>query len=398
MKILQICKKNPFPARDGETKAIHSLTTGLMGEGCEMIVLTFNTSKHYVSEQEYRQAPYPIHVVDLDNRINYLRVFWDLLKGKSPNFSRFHSKEMEQKISELIRLNDFDLIHLEGSYLVGYIPLIKSLTKAPVVVRTHNVEYRIWERLSSGEGSIKSRLYRMLARKMKFFEKAGLSRADAIVPISKEDEKIFRREGLQQPFFTLPMGVNGEFVPIDWKPKDFSVAFLGSMDWEPNIEGVRWFRERIWPKVKKSEPRAQFYLAGRNMPECFKSDKKMGFHVVGEVACASQFLSDKGLVVIPLLSGSGMRIKAIEAMSLGLPLLSTTIGVEGIPYTEGEHLIIADEEQQMVDQILWCFQNPGQLVTMGHNAKTMIRHEFDNYKLSEKLKDFYTQKLLECSY
>ncbi len=398
MKILQICKKNPFPARDGETKAIHSLTTGLMNEGCDIVVLSFNTTKHYVEEKEYKKAPYPIYTVDLNNRINYFKIALDLIKGKSPNFSRFHSKAMEDEIRSLIGRFDFDLIQLEGSYLVGYIPLIKSLTEAPVVVRTHNVEFQIWERLSDGDDGFKSWIYRIFAKKMKYFEKSGLSKADAIIPISIEDEKIFKKEGLRKSFFTLPMGVNGEFVPMNWEPKPYSVAFLGSMDWEPNIEGMRWFRDKVWPKVKKKEPNAEFYLAGRNMPECFSHGKTKGFNVVGEVECASRFLSDKQLVVIPLLSGSGMRIKAIEAMSLGLPVISTTVGVEGIPYVDGEHLIIADSAKEMAEQILWSFKNTEYLTEMGSKAEMMIRHEFDNYKLSEKLKNFYQKNLLECSH
>lgn len=395
MKILQICKKNPFPPRDGETKAIDVLARGLMNQGVEVEVLSFNTTKHYVSPEEYNESPYPIDSIPLDNSIRYLDILNYVLKGLSPNFQRFDSPDMHQKIREILQDRAFDLIHLEGSYLIPYIETIRSVIQAPIVIRTHNVEYQIWQRLAKGKQGLVNVIYNLLAKRMEKYELEGLKKTDGLIAISELDLNIFRQMGISQDAIVIPMGVEmmPGSIPVNDNQENptHSVAFLGSMDWEPNIEGVHWFVEKIWPLVLEKRPNTHFYLAGRNMPSSYFEWNKPGIQVVGEVSCPYEFLKDKALVAIPLLSGSGMRIKAVEAMAYGVPLVSTSVGIEGIPAKHGQDLMIADTSRQFADAICHLLDDDKLRSELSLAAKRLVEHHFDNTVLTDRLIQFYKQ-------
>ncbi|HKK89631.1 MAG TPA: glycosyltransferase family 4 protein [Saprospiraceae bacterium] len=398
MKILQICKKNPFPPRDGETKAIDILARGLMSRGVELCVLSFNTTKHYVSQEAYEKAPYPIETIHLDNHLNYTRILWDYFRGYSPNFKRFHSVAMEKRIENLLKEHEFDLIQLEGSYLLPYVDVIRKHSAAPLVVRTHNVEYQIWQRLANGEHGIKKWMFNAMAGRMKDFELEKLAEVDALLPISVLDEASFKKAGIAQPMLTVPMGVQLNGARPSRSTEDIqqtSMAFLGSMDWEPNKEGVNWFLHEVWPELKKEAASAEFFLAGRNMPAKYYGMNDPGLVVLGEVDCPREYLRDKSAVVIPLLSGSGMRIKAIEAMELCVPLVSSSIGIEGIPANNGEHLLIADTPREMKDAIRWIWKHPEEAEAMAKRAQELVYTHFNMDVLTDRMLAFYQQMLSE---
>lgn len=398
MKILQICKKNPFPPRDGETKAIDILARGLLSRGVELYVLSFNTTKHYVPQEAYEKAPYPIETVDLDNSLNYTRILWDYFRGDSPNFKRFHLAAMETRIENLLKKEKFDLIQLEGSYLLPYVDVIRKHSAAPLVVRTHNVEYQIWERLAKGERGVKKWLFNAMAGRMKDFELNKLDEVDALLPISALDEASFKKAGIDHPMLTVPMGVQLNGSRFSRSPEDiqeYSLAFLGSMDWEPNKEGVNWFLREVWPELKKEIANAEFFLAGRNMPARYYGMNAPGLVVLGEVDCPGKYLRDKSAVVIPLLSGSGMRIKAIEAMELCIPLVSSSIGIEGIPAKNYEHLMIADTPREMKDAIRWIWKHPKEAEAMAKRAQELVYTHFNMDVLTDRMLAFYQQMLSE---
>ena len=158
------------------------------------------------------------------------------------------------------------------------------------------------------------------------------------------------------------------------------------MDWEPNIQGVRWFIESVWPEVLREIPDCELHLAGRNFPSDFMKPHP-SIHVEGEIECAWKFLSGNGVMIIPLLSGSGMRIKALEGMACGRPIVTTSLGVEGIHGEDGRHFLIADDALTFARKIIEILLHPQRAVELGDAASAFAREHFDNNSLVRNMLD-----------
>ena len=165
------------------------------------------------------------------------------------------------------------------------------------------------------------------------------------------------------------------------------------MDWMPNQEGVKWFLHQVWPMVHERMPQWVLYLAGRRMPSELMNLDMEGVRVVGEVPDAMYFMASKQINVVPLLSGSGIRVKIIEAMSLGKAVVTTTVGAEGIGCVDGRDVLIADTPEQFVAQLQRCADNPDFCRQLGDNASRLIAEQYGNEMLSRKLTDFYNDLL-----
>jgi len=161
------------------------------------------------------------------------------------------------------------------------------------------------------------------------------------------------------------------------------------MDWMPNQEGIRWFLEFVWNKIHRKNPHATFYLAGRNMPEWLRRLQQPGVVVVGEVADAHEFMRSKTVLVVPLLSGSGIRIKIIEGMACMRPVLTTSIGAEGIEYTDAENVMIADTPDAFIEKAQKLIDSPALCEEIGKAAHHLIMNRYDTKKIIAELTDFY---------
>src|SRR5690606_4982660 len=199
MKILQLCKKFPFPLRDGESIAVNNLSRALTKEGCEVTLLAMNTSKHYYNSSILPEALSHYHsviTVEVDNRIRVWDAFKNLFSEESYHISRFVSQAFSGKLRQLLSQEEFDLIQLETLYLAPYIPLIKQLTKAPIAMRAHNVEHEIWGRISENTRFWPKKWYlSYLTRKLQAYERAQLKKYDLLVAITERDLQKFQAMG-----------------------------------------------------------------------------------------------------------------------------------------------------------------------------------------------------------
>jgi glycosyltransferase involved in cell wall biosynthesis len=317
-----------------------------------------------------------------------------MFRGDSYNIQRFVSPDFERLLSGILRENEFDIVQLEGLYLLPYLLVIRKFSKAKIVLRAHNIEHLIWERNSKmAKPGAKKWYLQNLAARMKEFEIYNLNSCDALVPITNVDAARFMEMGCKLPLHTCSVGVslNGmkdlkEIVPP-------TLCYLGSMDWLPNREGIEWFLDVVWPKVHAQFPDLKFFVAGRNFPADFPSKEYPNVSMVGEVENSRGFLSSNSIMVVPLFSGSGMRVKIIEAMAEGRPVVSTGVGAEGINAVDGAHLLIADTADAFVRQIRRLLKDPDEAVRMGLHARAFVKENYDNTKLVNDLVEFYKSVL-----
>lgn len=391
MNILQITKKFPYPIKDGEVIGIINLTIGFAEQGHNVTTLSLNTKKHY-----FNPALLPDNIkkvakfisVYIDTSLNPVDAFLNLFSNKSYNVERFYSKEFENKIAEVLTSQQFDLILLEGIYLMRYIDAIRKNAKTKVLLRPQNVEYVIWERLAQTETNPFKKFYlSLLAKRMKRFELENINRADILIPVSATDMGIFASQGCSLPNTSIPTGYVYDSLPAIIEEEN-AVAFIGGMDWMPNREGVEWFLKNVWTRVVEQVPDAKFYLAGRNFPDEIKNLQVKGLVVVGEVEDAKQFIFSKSISIVPLFAGSGMRVKIIEAMALGRAVISTTVGAESISYSNGKDILIADDAKGFAQAVINVLKDNELRTQLGQNAQQLIDSKYDNRKICSAIIEF----------
>ncbi|MDD4645107.1 MAG: glycosyltransferase family 4 protein [Bacteroidales bacterium] len=394
MKILQVTNKVPFPPRDGGAIASLTLARELTKAGHDVVVLAMNTPKHFVDPEDPSLRPkekIQWEIVPVNTQIRLKKLISNLLFSKLPyNAVRFRSNDFRLKLLSLLSENKFDFIILENLYTGLYLNDIRSHTDTPVVLRAHNIEHEIWARTAKSSKGIKRLYLSILARRIRRFELSLVNRYDALVPITERDAEHFREFGNTRPCHVMPTGKDLTEQSMD-DPiyRDVTVAHLGALDWLPNQQGILWFIRQVWPIVRREIPGIEFHLAGRNAPGLFAagvSAPGVVFH--GEVADAGAFIREHTIFIVPLFSGSGMRIKLLDYLSAGKATVTTTIGAEGIPVKNKKETFIADQPEEFANLIITLAQNAGLRRETGTNAMLFIKNNFDNKLLTNRLVEF----------
>ena len=399
MKILQLCKKFPFPLKDGESIAITNLSKALNELGCDVSLLCMNTVKHYFDVNELPEDfnhYSSIHEVKLDNELKVKDAFLNLFSKESYHISRFVSKDFELALKKILRKNKFDIIQLETLYLAPYVPIIRKYSNAIISMRAHNVEHEIWERIAGNTGFLPKKWYlNLLTEKLKKYEVQHLNDYDLLVPITNRDLSRFRKMGYKNGVAVTPIGIDQEDYSPDFScfNKELSISFIGSLDWMPNQEDLKWFLENVWPVAIKRFPKLSLHVAGRNCPQWMldMNIKNVKFH--GEVPCAPTFINQHPIMVVPLLSGSGMRAKILEGMVLGRVVLTTKIGLEGIGARNKEEVLVADQVDEFIESIQYCYDSKENLYRLGHNALEYVNKNYDNLQIARNLAVTYKSYL-----
>lgn len=397
MKILQLCLRVPLPPYDGATIAMYNLAESLTLSGAEVKMLSFNTKKHFIDlstiEAELLEK-YKLETVYLDASVKISGAIKNLFrKNESYNIVRFDSDFFHHKLKSILQAESFDIIQFEGLFLSPYLQTARRYSKAKMILRAHNVEWLIWKRLAGASAHpIKKKYLSFLASRLRQYEKNMVNQFDAIVALTPEDKKLLIDEGCTIPVEIAPVGLNtlrfDDVKPLE-QAQHISVFHLGSMDWLPNIEAVNWFLKKVWPLIIAKTDCIQLYLAGKNMADEFFRIQMKNVFVEGEIKDAKKFMSDKTVMIVPLLSGGGMRVKIVEGLAAGKVIVSTSIGAEGIACTHGENILIANTAEEFANTILSCLNNHLLLNKISVNAQLLARNIYDNSQIGKHVAAFY---------
>jgi glycosyltransferase involved in cell wall biosynthesis len=395
MKILQFCYKPPFPALDGGSMGMHYVTEGLINNGHEVKVLSFHSKKHpcrvdklpveYVEKTKFETV-----FVDLD--IKPIPALVAYLCGESYHVKRFINEQMKRKLVEILKAEDFDIIQVESIFLTPYLPIMRRFSNAKIVLRAPNIEHKIWERIYKATKTPFKRGYiKHLALTLKYYELNHINDYDAVSPVTEVDAEYFRENGLRKKCKGIPFGMNPPELLSDVLEEKNTIFHIGSMNWHPNEQGIKWFLEECWDKIRQTTPNVQAYFAGRYMPNWLKNTSIEGVHIVGEVEDSIRFMTSKQIMVVPLLSGSGIRIKIIEAMSIGKTVIATTIAAEGIMYEDGKNIIIANSAEEFASAVKYCVENPDKCKSIGEEAYKLIAERYSNDQVVNQLVTLYKE-------
>lgn len=398
MRILHVSKKNPYPAKDGESIANSNLARCLYEAGQTVDLATLNTNKHYTDPViTTANLPYydNIHIVPHSLELKFTDALLHLLTDKSYNIERFKSVDFRHALTDILKSNKYSCIILETIYVLPYISLIKELSAAVVILRAHNVENHIWESRAKQESSLAKRTYvSQLAVKLKEYEMKMSKLCDGVICVSDNDADWFRQHLPISNVLYCPIGIPSGLNTK--KPKTENLlrfGFIGAMDWDPNVDGVEWFVSKVWPSVMTQFHNATFHLAGRNMPKDWKNRNVNGMVNHGEVDNAQTFLASIDVLIVPLFIASGIRVKIIEAMAMGLVVISTKIGMLGNKAQHNDHVLIANTAHDFIEQMGIAYKDKDTRIRIGTAAQQFAKQHFDERQLTTTVIDFINTQI-----
>jgi polysaccharide biosynthesis protein PslH len=349
MNFLQITPKPPLPLTDGGCIAYHALTKGLLNAGHNVKVLTIFTEKHdfmpeQMSEDYIRSTD--IEGVFVDTKLNVIDIYSSFVTRDAYNLNRFYSVDVDIRLTRILQKQKFDCIILEGLFTTPYLATIRRNSDARVVLRSHNIEHHIWDKLAHNEKNFFKRIFlNYLSKKLHSAEIEAWRSVDGIACISQSDLITTKAFVRNRPLYMLPISTHIH-VPKRQNDEAIKMYHIGSMDWMPNIEAMEWFNDTIWPALHQRFPALQMHIAGRKMPDTFVTSEKNQFFVHGEVADAKLFALNYDIMAVPLLSGSGIRVKILEAFALGIPVIATHQALRGLEIEHGVHAMIANTPEE----------------------------------------------------
>ncbi len=241
----------------------------------------------------------------------------------------------------------------------------------PSVLFQHNVESEIWRRhATNGSGGVKKLMYRMEFSKMLRYERAAMERFDHVIAVSEHDKKLMSAWTRPERITVVPTGVDtGQFCAgKNTAAEEPLVIFVGAMDWEPNVDAVKYFCAEIWPLVLAQVPEARFRIVGRNPDRRVKSLQGPSVEITGRVPSVVEHLREAAVVVVPLRIGGGTRIKIYEAMATAKAVVSTTVGAEGLDVHHGEDIVLSDNPAEFAQSVVGLMQDAGGRNRMGQAA------------------------------
>ena len=395
MKILLLSNKSPWPPKDGGSAATLSMIMALSEAGASVTVLAVNPRKHHVNPDAVPGSlsdKAKIYHVDLNTNLKPLNLLSNLLFSRLPyNLTRFSSSAFRKILSSVLK-EEFDIIQFEGLSVVQYYNQVKSRSKGKSVFRPHNIESRIWSGLADEtKNPLKKFYFRILSKRLENYERRVITQFDALMPITGNDESWFKSAGYSGFSVVIPSAVtceNADFLAEN----DHSVFYIGALDWLPNIYGLKWFIDRVWPEIIKRDPLAAFHIAGRNASA--KTEKlfmKKGIIYHGEVESSLSFIKKYSVMVVPLFSGSGLRIKIIEGMGCGKSIVATPTAAEGIDFEDKKNIFIASDPDQFSQNVSELLNNDNIRHETGRHAIENVRKNYNILATAESLLKFYSK-------
>jgi len=288
------------------------------------------------------------------------------------------SRAYQDRVESLLSAGRFDLV------VCDFLPPVANLPErlpCPSVLFTHNVEAEIWRRHAGTAGPTPKRwLLAQQWRRMLRFERDAVRRFDRVLAVSEADRETLRRlYGPLPPVDVVPTGVDTTyFAPSDAPEQPGRLVFTGSMDWLPNEDAMLYFARDVLPDIQQQEPLASLSIVGRTPTAAVRRLASTGsIEVTGRVEDVRPHIAAAQVYVVPLRVGGGTRLKIFEAMAMGRPIVSTTVGAEGLPVQAGTHLHIADTPQDFANAVLRLLRDEGERRRLGRAARDLVVERYD---------------------
>lgn len=320
----------------------------------------------------------------------YLRLAANLLSPLPYSVATHKSSAMRRTLAEIARKQRVDVWHCEWT---PYAEMLRRITAGRRVIMAHNVESLIWQRYHETENNPLKRWYiGRQWRKFQRFERQVLRSVECTVAVSDADARRLRDDFGVARVAVVENGVDtAYFQPQARRRQSARMLFLGSLDWRPNLDGVRLLLEHVFPAVRAEEPSATLCLVGRNPPEALRRDvaNMPGVELHADVPDVRPYLADCAMLVVPLRIGGGSRLKILEALASGTPVVSTRIGAEGLRLKSGQDLTVVEDISDLSNALIEAIRHPDVIRAESERGREKVLEHYDWDSLAEQLEQVW---------
>jgi polysaccharide biosynthesis protein PslH len=395
VKILFLTHRVPFPQNGGYSIVVCNTIRGLVDIGHEVSLVALDAKKNhsdYNDDDRDLLSKINYRAYNIDINVSLLDVAINLVSKTSFNIDRYYDAEFERLLIRELNKTSYDIIQFEGLMVSLYLSAIRKNSKAQLIYRLHNIENQVWQMLAQQKSDpFKKSYLKMHAKRIKNYELQQLNNFDGIAVFTGQDKGTLLEYGIKIPIEILPVGICLSHYKPDFNKTEFpSLFFLGSLDWLPNREGIEWFLENFTKELTDGDLRVRFYVAGNDIPERFDDYEVLGkIFIQGEVDDALEFVNSKSIMIVPLLSSGGMRVKIVEGMAMQKCIISTSLGAEGINFENGVNILIANNVDEFYDAIKQCIADEEFCKNIGLNARKLMEEQHNVNKVTKSLVAFY---------
>lgn len=337
-------------------------------------------------------AGYCKEIITVERRMRFIKDFSIFFFGKDPfNSVKYSSLGFRSALQGLLQRQSFDIVQIEFSLMWQYADIFRGI---PVVLDAHNIEYEIIRQIKDTCGNpIKKILYSLEEKKLKYKEEEAWKKCNLCLTVSdKERDVIDSYLGHSNKVFAIPNGV--DLKQFEFHPKadmGKQLLFIGGMDYQPNLDSARHFLKEIFPLIQSKVPDVKLDIVGR---ELWKIDGRAsvgGVEFHENVPDVLPYFGKADVLVVPLRYGAGTRIKILEAMATGLPVVTTSRGCEGIHVKHAEHLMIADSPSDFASAVQRLLKDINLKNSITQNARSLVEEKYSWEMLVGKMERFYSK-------
>lgn len=390
MRVLFLTPQLPYPPQQGAALRNFYMLKGV-SDSHRVDLLSFLEPDQSVAQDQIQPLLAQIdrlETIPMPKRPTYKRLI-NLIFSSLPDMGhRLYSARFEAKLGEMLQATRYDIVQIEGIELARTIPVIRKYGgNVKIVFDAHNAETELQSRISQTDAdsnSLKRRLKSLYSRiqtdKLNRFEAWACRSVDRVIAVSTADATLLNRylPPDRPRIEPIPNCIDIEewaqpAVAISGPLPRFDLVFTGKMDYRPNVDGMLWFVEMVWPYILKARPETTLAIVGKNPAgEILNLSTKKGVTVTGFVSQIATYVWGAKVIIMPLRMGSGTRLKMVQALAAGKAIVSTTLGAEGFSVISGEHLILADSEEQFAHSIINLLTDKSELARLGQGGHQLV--------------------------
>lgn len=387
-RILVLTPHNPENQDFGTPKRVWNFWRKVIDLKDYEIDILCNDTKSGESQIEGKTGQMNISAIKLPSKLVYpLYIYYPLLYNLPRAYAFYNNSVFQDRLKKMIP-NEYDIFicdHLLTS--PSFLKYIKNLSK-PKIIFTHNAEWRIFDRRAElTRNRIKRFVLKRLAKGLRVWELQQISKYDRITTVSKEDRESFILDGVpENKISVLENGVDCNYFTPSKSFEKNSIMFTGTFEYIANSDAVQIFLERCYPKIKEQVPNVKFYIVGRNPPKWLinLANRDLSIRVTGFVKDVKSYLSNAHICIAPLRIGGGTRLKVLEYMAMGKPVVSTSLGVEGLDLEHGKNVLIAEDLDTFTEYVINLIKDDELSKKIGRNSRKRVEEKYDWKIIADK--------------